>query len=85
MQFSTPHLIAAGVILLIGLAWQFKGKIYNTLKGIGTSSDSETDTDMLDLKGVKRLQARADRLQCPEMQTAMQTVMAHFFHTPGHQ
>lgn len=76
--------IAGGLILL---AYQYlpqavaairAGASYVTTSGSTTAVTG--DQDVLDLQAAKRLQARAIRLNCPEMKAALGVVFEHFFH-----
>jgi hypothetical protein len=69
-------LAAAGGIVAALIPW---GKL-GALKGLLPSfAAPAVDDDVADLAAVKRLQARFERLNCPEGKAAVKTCLAHFF------
>lgn len=74
-QFIIGLLMVAGGVLL--WLWGKRDSIGGALASLGGGT---TDEDVLDLQAVRRLEKRAERLDCAEMKAGVKQVKDHFFH-----
>lgn len=64
---------------LVAKAWSMVPSLPTRSIAVAPASMVAVDEDTLDYQALKRLQARADRRNCPECKAAVQAYISHWF------
>lgn len=87
LSLLTPFqwiVIIGGCIMLLLINGKQLLDMLRTVRLPGAASTSSDNDEVLDVLALHRLEARAERLGCPEAQDAITTYGTHFFHKEGH-